>query len=182
MKVLVTAFKPFNKSINNYSMEVLSHLIHVDKLIIDVNYDDCYMEITSKYDLNKYDLIIAMGEARMRDELTLELQAKNISSCSIPDNSGILKKDEVIIEGNPEVLKTEVDLSQIEGLIKYSYDAGKFVCNNLYYHLLCDYPLKSLFIHIPNCHDLVDEYTKHAETIMKLINVLYSHKNKEGEI
>ena len=182
MKVLVTAFKPFNNAKNNYSMEVLKHLKNVDKLIIDVNYDCCYLEITSKYNLKEYDFIIAMGEARMRDELTLEIQAKNISSCSIPDNSGIFKKDEMIIKGLPELIKTEVDLTQLVDLIKFSNDAGKFVCNNLYYHLLCEFPLKSLFIHIPNCYDLSDEYIKHADTIMKLINVLYSHKNKEGEI
>ena len=182
MKVLVTAFKPFNKASNNYSIEVLKHLSSVDKLIIDVNYDACYLEIINKCNLDEYDLVIAMGEARMREELTLEIQAKNISSCSIPDNAGVFKKDEVIFKYSPEILKSEIDLSKIQEYIKLSNDAGKFVCNNLYYHLLHDYPSKSLFIHIPNCHDENLEYIKHAKTIMKIINVLYSQKNKEGEI
>ena len=103
MKVLVTAFKPFNNAKNNYSIEVLNHLSGVDKLIIDVKYDACYLEIINKYNLNEYDLVVAMGEARMRGELTLETQAKNISSCSIPDNSGALKKDEVIFNDSPEI-------------------------------------------------------------------------------
>ena len=182
MKVLVTAFKPFNKSINNYSIEVLNHLSGVDKLIIDVNYDASYFEIINKCNLDDYDLIIAMGEARMRTELTLELQAKNISSCSIPDNSGVYKKNEVIVKDSPEILNSTMDLSEVQELIKFSSDAGKFVCNNLYYHLLHDYPTKSLFIHIPNCYDQNSEYVKHAEIIMKIINVLYSQKNKEGEV
>ena len=182
MKVLVTAFKPFNNAKNNYSIEVLNHLTAVDKLIIDVNYDACYLEIINKYNLDEYDLVIAMGEARMREVLTLEIQAKNISSCSIPDNLGVIKKDEVIFNDSPEILKSTIDLSNIQEFIKFSSDAGKFVCNNLYYHLLHDYPSKSLFIHIPNCHDNSLEYVKHAESIMKIINVLYSQKNKEGEI
>ena len=172
MKVLVTAFKPFNKSINNYSMEVLSHLTHVDKLIIDVNYDDCYMEIISKYDLNKYDLIIAMGEARMRDELTLELQAKNISSCSISDNKGNLKQKEVIVQGAPETLETNVQIEELG--IKISVDAGKFVCNNIYYHLLSDYPNKGIFIHIPHCHDDEIKYMEYARMIEGIISKISS--------
>ena len=182
MKILVTAFKPFNNSLNNYSMEVLKYLNGVDKLIVDVNYDICYQEIISNVDISNYDYIIAMGEARMRDELMIESQALNISSCSIVDNSGVLKQNELIFINSPEVLKTQIDLGAFSSLVKISNYAGKFVCNNLYYHLLHDYPLKSLFIHIPNCHDNEAEYVKHAETIMKIFNVLYSQKLVEGEI
>ena len=78
MKVLVTGFKPFNKSLNNYSTEVLNYICNVDKLIIDVVYDKCYQEILNNFNLDDYDLIVAMGEARMRKDLTLEIEAKNI--------------------------------------------------------------------------------------------------------
>jgi pyrrolidone-carboxylate peptidase len=176
MKVLVTAFKPFNKSKNNYSMEVLKYIDGVDKLIIDVIYDGCYEEIMHNYDLNIYDFVIALGEARMRDELTVESQALNISSCSIPDNSGILKQNEVIFKDSPEVLQSKVCLYEIAKVATISNYAGKFVCNNLYYHLLHEYPTKSLFIHIPNCYDDESEYAKYANMITKIINVLYSQK------
>ena len=36
MKILVTAFKPFNKLNNNYSEEVLKYIENVDKYVIDV--------------------------------------------------------------------------------------------------------------------------------------------------
>lgn len=36
----------------------------VDKLVVDVIYDECYFEISKKLNLNEYDLIIALGEAR----------------------------------------------------------------------------------------------------------------------
>ena len=182
MKILVTAFKPFNKLPNNYSMEVLKYIDDVDKLIIDVNYDRCYQEIICNYDLYNYDFIIALGEARMRDELTVESQALNLASCSIPDNCGILKQNETIILDSNDILKTKINLDEISGFVKISNDAGKFVCNNLYYHLLYNHPNKSLFIHIPNCHDNDSEYVKNANLIMKIISVLYSHIEKEGEI
>lgn len=172
MKVLVTAFLPFNNSLNNYSMEVIKYIDNVTKEILDVVYDECYNVLNNKYNLNSFDLIIALGEARMRNELTLELQAKNISSCSLKDNSGILKQNEVIYENGKEIIKTKVSLDNIKELITFSTDAGKFVCNNLYYHLLLNYPSKSVFIHIPNCNDDENKYVVYANIINKIIKKL----------
>ena len=172
MKVLISAFKPFNDFKNNYSMEVLQYVEDVDKTVLDVVYDESYYELVNKYNLNDYDLIIAMGEARSRNEVTLETQAVNISSCSLKDNKGMLKQNEAIMNGKDEILQTKVDLTKIKDIVSLSYDAGKFVCNNIYFHLLSEYPNKSLFIHIPNCNDSVDKYKEYAKLINKIINIL----------
>lgn len=172
MKVLVTAFLPFNNSLNNYSMEVLKYIKDVTKVVLDVVYDKCYLDITKQYNLDDYDLIVALGEARMRENLTLELQAKNISSCSLPDNLGNIKKDEIIDDNYPEILKTRVELGCVRDLVLFSLDAGKFVCNNLYFHLLKNYPNKSLFIHIPNCFNEVINYKKYGIIINEIIKKL----------
>ena len=37
-------------------------------------------------------------------------------------------------------------------------DVGKFVCNNLYFHLLENFQDKTLFIHIPDCYNDENEY------------------------
>ena len=63
MKILVTAFQPFNNQNNNYSLEVLNYIKNVDKLLIDVVYDECYKEITNKVNIDEYDLIVSLGEA-----------------------------------------------------------------------------------------------------------------------
>ncbi len=170
MKVLVTAFKPFNNQSINYAGEVLKYIENVDKLIIDVVYDECYLEIKRKGRLEEYQLIVALGEARMRNELTLEVRAKNISSCSLKDNHGILKENEVINSSLPNFLETKVPIERCKGMIKYSYDAGKFVCNNLYFHLLEHHADNAIFIHIPNCHDCEEEYQKYAKQINQIIN------------
>jgi pyrrolidone-carboxylate peptidase len=172
MKVLVTAFKPFNNMPNNYSMEVLEYITDVDKVILDVCYDYSYQELISKFDLSLYDLVIAMGEARMRSVLTLETQAKNISSCSLTDNINQLKKDEVIILDGDDILYTKVSLEKVEDIVKLSNDAGKFVCNNLYYHLLYNYPNKSIFIHVPNCNNDMEKYREIAKEITEIIKRL----------
>lgn len=170
MKVLVSAFKPFNNCKNNYSEEVLEYIRNADKIVLDVIYDKSYEILSNNYNLNEYDLIIALGEARSRKVLTLETQAKNISSCSLKDNSGVLKQNEKIIINGEEILQTKVDISKINNIIELSTDAGKFVCNNIYYHLLYNYPNKSLFIHIPECNNNIDNYIKYANTINNIIN------------
>ena len=172
MKVLVTAFKPFNNNKNNYSEEVLKYIETVDKKILDVVYDKCYESLKESYDLNEYDYIISLGEARMRTEITLEIQAKNISSCSLPDNDNNFKKDEIIVNGSDDLLKTKVDISIIDKLVTLSFNAGKFVCNNLYYHLLYNHPNKSIFIHIPGCDEKEETFYKIAKDIENIINKL----------
>ena len=170
MKVLVTAFTPFGKCTNNYSSEVIKHIKNVDKVILDVCYDKCYFDLINQYNLNEYDLIVSLGEARMRKVLTLETTAKNISSCSLSDNSGIVKKDEKIIDNDIIELKTLVNLNNINDLVELSNDAGKFVCNNIYFHLLNNYQDKSLFIHIPECDNEENNYIKYANIINNIIN------------
>lgn len=167
MKVLISAFTPFNKMPNNYSSEVLKYIKDVDKIILDVVYDESFNKLKSSFNLDEYDLIITMGEARMRDDLTLEKRAINLSSCSLADNALVLKKDEKIIPNGEEYLYTKLPIEESD--IEVSMDAGRFVCNNIYYHLLNSYPEKSLFIHIPECHNDCDKYKEYAEKIEKLI-------------
>ncbi len=169
MKILVSAFKPFYKSINNYSSEVLEYITGVDKVILDVVYDECFKELSKKYNLDEYDYVISLGEARSRNVLTIEVEAHNIASCSIADNAGIIKKDEKIISDGLDVLNTKVNLDNIANYIELSHDAGKFVCNNIYYHLLHNYPTKSLFIHIPECNNDIKMYQEYAKVINKII-------------
>lgn len=175
MKVLVSAFTPFNKASNNYSLEVLNYLENVDKIVVDVIYDNCYQELKNKFNLDEYDLLIALGEARSRKVLTLETKAYNLASCSLPDNANILRKDSKIIEDGNDILETKINVSKLSDIVELSTDPGRFVCNNMYYHLLHNYPNKSLFIHIPHCNDDENEYKKYAiqiESIIKAIETL----------
>lgn len=174
-KVLISAFKPFNNLNNNYSSEVLNYINSneyiIDKVILDVIYDECFNEF-SKHNLEQYDLIIALGEARSRKELTIEYQAINKSSCSLADNSGIVKNDEKIINNDNDFLTTNLKLDRCLKYAGISNNAGMFVCNNLYYHLLNYDRKKSLFIHIPECNDNVDNYKRYATTIENIIKEL----------
>lgn len=176
-KVLISAFMPFNNNVNNYSVEVLNYIndefFKIDRKIINVVYDMSFLELEQE-NLNEYDLIIALGEARSRNELMVEYKAKNISSCSLEDNNGVIKKDAIIDTNLPFELESKIDFDLFKDLAKISYDAGKFVCNNLYFHLLLKYPYKTIFIHIPECNNSKIEYKKHANTICEIIKRILS--------
>ena len=178
MKVLVSAFKQFNKASNNYSMEVINYIDNVDKAIVDVIYDKCYEELSGLYNLDEYDLIVALGEARSRSVLTVETSSYNIASCSLADNSGIIRKDSKIDENGLDKLESKLPLDKLSDIVLLSIDPGKFVCNNLYYHLLSNYPNKSLFIHIPHCHDDVNNYIKYASEIKNIIEIIRKQLKK----
>ena len=92
----------------------------------------------------------------------------------IPDNNGNIFECEKIIDDEIEVLETKVEYSKVKEYISFSNDAGTFVCNNLYYHLLNEFPEKAIFIHIPNCHNSMEEYIKHSKTISTIIGKLTS--------
>ena len=174
-KVLISGFTPFNKSSNNYSAEVLarieSDIFMIDKVIIDVVYDRSFDKL-SENGLAGYDFILSLGEARMRSVLTVECRAKNLSSCSIPDTAGIFKQNELIDPAAPEQLTSALDLMCISDLAEISDDAGKFVCNNLYFHLLQHAPLKVLFIHEPECNNDESLYKLYADKIVMILERL----------
>lgn len=176
MKVLVTCFEPFNKQNINYSYEVLKRLNNVDKVVLDVIYDECYYQLKEQYELEKYNLIIALGEARSRNVLTIEKQAINLSSCSLPDNNDVIKQNEKIINNGKDIIVTKINYNLLKEIGELSDNAGKFVCNNLYYHLLNDYVDKSLFVHIPNCNDDSEKYNEYAKKIERIINILNINK------
>ena len=169
MKVLVSAFTPFNNETNNYSYEVLKYVNGVDKIVVDVVYDKCYQVLNDSFDLKQYDLIIALGEARKRVNLTLELKAYNLSNCSLKDNEGTLKTNCIIDKTKNEILHTTIEYKKLKNIIEFSNDPGRFVCNNLYFHLLANYPNKSIFIHIPDCNNDINKYKEFAQQIRQII-------------
>ena len=144
IKVLLTSFdiwKPEHKS--NSSDDLLSlisaqeltdcSLSFIRKLPVDL---EIAPEIViSQIEKFQPDIIICFGMAEKRENLTIESQA----------NSGT------------EVIKTSVDLSKlVVGLdrTEISNDAGKFVCEDLYYSVLkyldkgC-LKSKCIFVHVP---------------------------------
>lgn len=147
-KTLLTSFtiwKPHHRS--NASDDLLGELLQCDRRLtachflrrLPVDAELATALVIGQIQWFQPDLLICCGMAETREKLSLELQAV---------------RDE-------QVLQTNLALEPlIEGLqhSEMSDDAGRFVCNHLYYSVL-DYLHRSplavgaLFVHVPLLHD-----------------------------
>lgn len=167
MKILVTGFDPFGGEPINPAIETVKRLpdtidgnqiiklevptvCHKSLRVID--------EAIAKYDP---DVILSIGQAGGRSDITVERIGINIDDCRIPDNEGNQIIDEPVYPDGPAAyfvtlpIKSMVQKIQEKGIpASVSNTAGTFVCNHVTYgvcHLVATkYPGKrSGFIHIP---------------------------------
>lgn len=167
MKILVTGFDPFGGEPVNPAIETVKRLpdviagaeivkleiptvCHKSLRVID--------EAVSRYDP---DVVLSVGQAGGRPDITVERVGINVDDCRIPDNEGNQIIDEPIYPEGPAAyfvtlpIKAMVQNMQSRNIpASVSNTAGTFVCNHVTYgvcHLLATkYPGKrSGFIHIP---------------------------------
>ncbi|REI05418.1 pyroglutamyl-peptidase I [Staphylococcus felis] len=173
MNILVTGFDPFGGESVNPALEAVKQLPsnigehQIDTLEIPTVFHQSIevikMQLAQKY----YDIVIAVGQAGGRSEITPERVAINIDDARIADNQGQQPIDQPIqLEGAPAYftrlpVKRMVEEMKKNGIpASLSNSAGTFVCNHIMYQLayLADtiYPtLKTGFIHVPFAPDQV---------------------------
>ncbi len=178
MRITVTAFEPFGGFTTNSSFQGLKDLHDgtIDKIFLPVAYPDAFNIF--KQEVKNTDFIILLGMAAKRKLISFEFQAKNILSFKIPDNKNNLITNRKIDESKPDVLTTLVDIDKLinyfnknEEIVYKSTDAGEYICNYLYFEVLNNYNIPSIFIHIPN-YDTKEEFKFLNEFLVKLINYI----------
>lgn len=107
------------------------------------------------------DVVLCLGQAGGRPDISLERVAINLRDARIADNEGNMPQDEAIVpEGKAAYFsklptRSLVDYLRQKGIpASLSYSAGTYVCNEVMYKLLSicdrDFPqMKGGFIHIP---------------------------------
>jgi len=165
--VLITGFEPFGGETVNPSWEVVKLL---DGMIID----DCRVVarqlpcvfgeslevLNAAIDALQPSVVLAIGQAGGRVDVTVERVAINVDDARIPDNRGQQPVDVAIVPGGPAAwfstlpIKAMVEALREAGIpASVSQTAGTFVCNHVMYgvlHKLADRPeVKGGFIHIP---------------------------------
>lgn len=167
MKILVTGFDPFGGEPINPAIETVKRLpdsiagAEIIKLEIPtVFYKSLQMidEAIAKYNP---DVVLSIGQAGGRPDITVERVGINIDDCRIPDNEGNQIIDGSIYLEGPDAYFVTVPIKAMVQRIQsrnipasVSNTAGTFVCNHVTYgvcHLIATkYPGKrSGFIHIP---------------------------------
>ena len=164
-KLLITGFDPFGGESINPSWEAVKLLpdivgdYEIHKMEIPTVFYKAFEMISKKAEEIKPDVIIAVGQAGGRKEITPERVGIKLMDASIPDNEGNKINDKAIIENGENAYFTTLNVKKMVEAIKeaglpasVSLSAGAFVCNNVLYLLLDKYKgtnVKAGFIHVP---------------------------------
>ena len=167
MTILVTGFDPFGGEPVNPSIETVKRLpdmiagAEIIKLEIPTVCHKSLKVIDMAISQYVPDVILSIGQAGGRADITVERVGINIDDCPIPDNEGNQIIDEPVAEDGPAAYFVTVPVKAMVQRIRskdipasVSNTAGTFVCNHVTYgvcHLIAEkYPGKrSGFIHIP---------------------------------
>lgn len=167
MKILMTAFDPFGGDEVNPALEAVKHCdvsglaAEVIKLEIPTVFGKSIDKVAEAMRREKPDVVLAVGQAGGRFDLTPERVAINVDDARIPDNEGNQPIDQPIFaDGEPAYfaslpVKAIVKSIQDIGLpASVSNTAGTFVCNHIMYGILytIDKEMPNTrggFIHVP---------------------------------
>ena len=165
--VLITGFEPFGGESVNPSWEVVSSL---DNAIIGgcrviarqlpCVFGESLAVLNAAIDALSPSLVLAVGQAGGRTDITVERVAINVDDARIADNQGQQPVDVPIVADGPAAwfsslpIKAMVVAMRNAGIpASVSQTAGTFVCNHVMYgllHKLRDVlAVKGGFIHIP---------------------------------
>ncbi|MFP7233100.1 pyroglutamyl-peptidase I [Bacillus subtilis] len=167
-KVLITGFDPFDKETVNPSWEAAKRLnsFETDEAIITVAqiptvFRTALDTLRQAIQEHQPDIVICVGQAGGRMQITPERVAVNLADARIPDNEGQQPIDEEISPEGPAAYWTGLPVKRMTEKMKengipaaVSYTAGTFVCNYLFYglmdHISRTAPnIRGGFIHIP---------------------------------
>jgi pyroglutamyl-peptidase len=167
-KVLVTGFDPFGEDHVNPALEAVKQLEgkRIDDVEIVIQevptvFHEAIKVVAQAIELHQPDVVICVGQAGGRTQITPERVAINLDDARIPDNKKNQPIDEHIVEGGPVAYWSTLPVKRIVHHMKeagipaaVSHTAGTFVCNHLFYGLM-NYlekhapQVRGGFIHIP---------------------------------
>jgi pyroglutamyl-peptidase len=167
MKVLVTGFEPFGGDKINPSFEAVKMMkdeipgVEIIKASIPVVFGKSIQRLEELIKGENPDIVICVGQAGGRFELSVERVAINIDDARIADNDGNQPVDEKVFQDGESAyfstlpIKAIVEEMRRENVpASVSNSAGTYVCNHIMYGLLYlidkKYPnIRGGFIHVP---------------------------------
>ena len=166
--VLLTGFEPFDGETVNPSWEVVQQLdgtMIAGQPVIARQLPCVFGEALSALDAAIEDLqpklVIAVGQAGGRVDISVERVAINVDDARIPDNKGQQPIDTPIVDGGPAAWFSTLPIKAIVSALRdrgipasVSQTAGTFVCNHIMYqlHYLIEKEFPAVrggFIHVP---------------------------------
>ncbi|GGE85689.1 pyroglutamyl-peptidase I [Priestia taiwanensis] len=166
--VLLTGFDPFGGETINPALEAGKQLdgeciegYTVISRMVPTVFGESAERLRTYYEEIQPEIVICVGQAGGRADITVERIAINIDDARIPDNKGKQPIDVPIVVDGPAAyfttlpMKAAVEAMRQEGIpASVSHTAGTFVCNHLFYHLMHVLAqekgeVRGGFVHIP---------------------------------
>ena len=170
-RLLLTGFEPFHNSSLNPSKALVERFEHpslVAKSILPVVFDESARKLVELIDLHAPDVVISLGQAEGRREITPERVAINLDDARIEDNSGNAPSESPIIPGAPDAYFSTLPIQRLVAAMRkvdvpaaISLSAGTFVCNHVFYQMQNYYagkPIRSGFVHLPIMNEQSSEF------------------------
>lgn len=169
MKILVTAFGPFDGRSENASSlalrelkiafpKIRSRILPVDSVIAPARIKQALRVI-------RPDALILLGEAAGSKTIRLETTAWNELNFKIPDIAGRQPEGRAIFPESPAILSATLPLKKLQARLEsngheavLSNNPGRYLCNQVFYASLKwinDHaiPCRTGFIHLPLAQD-----------------------------
>lgn len=167
MKLLLTAFDPFGGSSINPALEAVRLVAdsvagaEIVKLEVPTVFGKSVATVAAKMEEVRPDVVLCIGQAGGRYDLTPERVAINLDDARIQDNEGNQPIDVPIFEDGAPAYFSNLPIKAMVAKIReaglpasVSNTAGTFVCNHLMYgvlyHIAKNYPgIRGGFMHVP---------------------------------
>ncbi|MCG7410260.1 pyroglutamyl-peptidase I [Paenibacillus sp. ACRRX] len=167
-RILLTGFEPFQQESINPSWEAVKQLdgqiignYEVMARCLPTAFYPAKSQIKSYFHELSPEVVICIGQAGGRPDITLERIAINLIDARIPDNDGESPIDVPVEADSPAAYWTNLPIKAMRSAIQgvgvpcsISYTAGTYVCNSTFYALMHTIEqfgqnCRGGFIHIP---------------------------------
>jgi pyroglutamyl-peptidase len=159
--ILLTGFEPFDGADVNPSWEAVRLVPGVRAVQLPCVFGEALEHLRAAVLQHEPSVIVCVGQAGGRSDVTVERVAVNLDDARIPDNAGRQPIDEPVVRGGPAAyfstlpVKACVAAARSAGIpASVSHSAGTFVCNHIFYglmHLIAtERPtVRGGFVHVP---------------------------------
>ncbi len=168
--ILLTGFEPFGGESVNPSWEIARTLDGwacdgrvVKAVLLPCAFGDALRMLDDALAAHRPELVVCLGQAGGRAEISIERAALNVDDARIPDNLGRQPIDSAVVAGAPAAYFSTLPIKAIARDVRaagvaaaVSNSAGTFVCNHVFYalmHRLATLPAlanaRGGFVHVP---------------------------------
>lgn len=166
MNILLTGFEPFGGEPVNPSWEV-ARALHGESIAghtvqarsLPTSFASAPLALAEALAELQPRLVLALGQASGRSEVSIERIAINLIDARIADNDGARPQDQPVLAGAPAAWFSTLPVKAMRDALRaaghpagLSLSAGAFVCNQVFFALqqhLAGSGVRSGFVHLP---------------------------------